>query len=245
MENKNNLLCPCCDSKLEYTHSDHYQDLCEHVSQPNREPSLKPAFQCLNLECIAHKCDIAWIEDGEYFSGDRPEGISYSEMSRALEAKWGNGFAVNSWNWHYHRGKDAIKARTKTLHFGKYRVVIEPKEKGHKYPVEKQYQPRLIGWKFEWWKQGSDEGCWQHLTPIHRMVRHYLRSFNSAYNSSIYNPSANRSQIKEALEYAMGNRWGQKDDRSFARISSFIIQTFMPNKVNILISLAKRENVSF
>jgi hypothetical protein len=52
-------------------------------------------------------------------------------------------------------------------------------------------------------------------------------------------------QIKEALEYATGNRWGQKDERSFARISSFIIQTFMPTKVKILIDLAKRENVSF
>jgi hypothetical protein len=243
MENKTNLLCPCCDSVLAVTHQERYQDLCEHVSQPNATPSMKDGYQCPNSECIANQCDVAWIEDGEYYTGQRPEGISYTQLNKALEQKHGIAFAVNSWNYHYHLGKNAIKARTKTIHFWKYRVVIEPKEKGHDYPVEVQYQPRRFGWKFEWWKQGSEPGCWQHLTPIYRMVSYYLRSFNSAYNSALYNPQANRMQIKNALEYAMGYQWGQKDKRSFARISSFIIRWFMPAKVAVIVNLAKQENV--
>lgn len=244
MENTKNLLCPCCDTKLVYTHSDHYQDLCEHVSQPNRQPSLKPAFQCPNEECLAHICDVAWIEDGEYYTGKRPEGITYSELDKALKSKHGTAFAVNSWNFHYELGKNAIKARTKEFYFWNYRVVVSPKEKGYNYPVELQYQPKRFGWKFEWWKKGSDEGCWQHLTPTHRMVRHYLRSFKSAYDSALYNPTANRSQIKDALEYAMGYRWGQKDDRSFAKIAGFIIRWFMPTKTKTIIELANQHKIS-
>jgi len=243
MENKNNLLCPCCNSKLVYTHSDRYQDLSEHVSQPNREPSIKAAFQCPKDDCIAHQCEVSWIEDGDCYTGKRPKDISYSLLNNSLEARFGNSFAVNSWNWHYQRGKDAIKARTREYRFGKYRVVVSPKEKGYKYPTETQYQPRKIGWKFEWWKKGTDEGCWSHLTPTHRMVRHYLRSFKSSYKSACYNPTQNRSSIKDALEYATGYRWGSKDDRSFARISAFIIQTFHPIKVKTLLEIAKAQDI--
>ena len=243
MENHNNLLCPCCDSKLIVTHQDRYQDLAEHVSNPNRPASMKDGYQCPNDKCIAHKCNVAWIEDGEYYTGNRPEGISYTELNKALEEKHGNGFAVNSWNWHYQLGKDAIKARTREYRFLNYRVVVSPKEKGHKYTLPHQYQPKRFGWKFEWWKKGSEEGCWTHLTPIHRMVSYYIRSFNSAYKSSVYNPSANRSQIKDALEYAFGYRWGSKDDRLFAKISSAIILFFMHSKVKTIVQLAKEHKI--
>lgn len=244
MGNRKTLLCTCCNSELVVTHQDRYQDLCEHVSQPNREPSMKNGYQCPNTECIANQGNVTWIEDGEYYIGKRPANITYTQLTEALKEKHGTSFAVNSWNYHYELGKNAIKARTKEYRIGKYRVIVSPKENGHSHPLEKQYQPKKIGWKFEWWKQGSEPGCWQHLVPIHRMVRHYLRSFESSYKSSVYNPSANRSQIKEALEYATGNRWGTKDDRSFAQISSFIIQTFKPNKVKTLIKLAEEHKIT-
>jgi hypothetical protein len=243
MENNNNLLCPCCNTKLVYTHSDRYQDLGEHVSQPNREPSMKPAFQCPNTDCIASRGNASWIEDGECYTGKRPEDIPYSLLNNSLEARFGNSFAVNSWNWHYQLGKDAIKRRSKKIKIGKYRIDIEPKEKGYKYPTEIQYQPITIGWKFQYWKETSD-GCYTSLTPTHRMVLHYLRSFDSAYKDAMHYPKANRSSIKDALEYAMGFRWGHKDDRSFARISSFLIRSFMPKKVKVIIELAKQENIS-
>jgi hypothetical protein len=242
MENTINILCPCCDSKLVYTHSDRYQDLCEHVSQPNREPSIKPAFQCPNTECIANQCNVSWIQDGECYLGKRPDGIKYSELNRALEEKHGTSYAVNSWNWHYQLGKLAIKARQKIIRIGKYRIDIEPKEYGYDYPVEKQYQPRKFGWKFQYWKE-TEDGCYISITPTYRMVLHYIRSFKSSYNTALYNPQANRMQIKEALEYATGYRWGHKDDRSFAQISKFIIQIFMPNQVKIIKGLAKQHNI--
>jgi hypothetical protein len=117
MENKNNLLCPCCDTELVVTHQERYQDLCEHISQPNAEPSMKDGYQCNNTECIANQCDVAWIEDGDYYIGKRPEGITYAQLDNALEQKYGVGFAVNSWQFHYQRGKNAIKERTKEIRF--------------------------------------------------------------------------------------------------------------------------------
>jgi len=231
MENKNNLLCPCCNTKLVYTHSDRYQDLGEHVSQPNREPSIKPAFQCPNVDCIAHQSEVAWIEDGECYTGKRPEGISYSLLNNSLEARFGNPFAVNSWNWHYQLGKDAIKRRTKDYRFGKYRVVVSPKEKGYKYPTEVQYQPRKIGWKFEWWKKGTDEGCWINLIPTHRMVLYYLREFNVAYKNLMNTDKPKVRDLKECLKYIDCIFYNSKDDRSFAKISAFLIKTIYPYKV--------------
>lgn len=238
------LFCPACDTQLVITHQERYQDMCEHVSQPNATPSMKDGYQCPNESCIAHKCDTVWIYDGDYFTGQRPKDISRTELTNALESKYGVAFAVGSWQFHYQLGKNAIKARTKEFKFWKYRVVVEPREKGHDYPLEEQYQPKRFSWKFEWWKRGSEPGCWQHLMPTHRMVSYYIRSFKSSYDSALYNPTANRSQIKEALQYATGYRWGTKDDRSFAKIASFIIRFFMPNKVNIIRGLAKSENIT-
>jgi hypothetical protein len=237
------LQCPFCKGDLKVTHQEHYQDSCEHVSQPNAKPSLKDGYECLNVACLAFG-NFSWIADGDYYS-KKPEGFTYSEWSALKKdvAKSENFHAIGSWNYYYQQGKDAIKARTKEYKFWKYRVVVEPREKGHDYPLAEQYQPKRFGWKFEWWKRGSEPGCWQHLTPTHRMVSYYIRSFKSSYDSAIYNPKANRSQIKSALEYAMGYRWGTKDDRSFAQIAGFIIRTFMPSKVKDLKELAIWENV--
>jgi hypothetical protein len=242
METTPNILCPCCDTRLVYTHSDRYQDLSEHVSQPNREPSMKAAYQCPNDDCIAKACDVSWIEDGEFYTGKRPEGITYTELINALEEKHGVAFAVNSWYYHYEIGKKAIKNRRKEIKFWKYRVVIEPKEYGHSYPVEKQYQPRRFGWEFEWWKKGSGEGCWIHLIPIHRMISFSIRAFNMNYRSVKYN-SKNHNDIKSAYDLAFSYQFGIKDNRLYRRITAIIIQLTMPSRVSEIMDIAQKENI--
>jgi hypothetical protein len=238
MKNTKNLLCPCCNSLLVYTHSERYQDLAEHVSQPNREPSIKPAFQCLNTECIANQCDVAWIEDGEYYTGKRPEGVSYTQLNDALKEKHGTAFAVNSWNYHYELGKLAIKARQKIIRIGKYRIDIEPKEYGYDYSLEKQYQPKRFGWKFQYSKE-TENGCYTSITPIYRMVKYYIRQFNMHYRNILQNPERNKSSIKDALDIINCIQWGSKDDRSFAKISSFIVRTVYFDKVKFIKEISK------
>ena len=238
MENTKNILCPCCDSKLVITHRDRYQDTSEHVSQPNREPSLKDGYQCPNTDCIANQCNVSWIEDGECYTGKRPDGIKYSELNRALEEKHGTSYAVNSWNWHYQLGKDAIKRRSKIIKIGKYRIDIEPKDKGYDYPLEKQYQPRRFGWKFQYWKETKD-GCYTSITPIYRMVKYYIQQFNMHYRNILQHPDRNRSSIKEALDIINCIHYNHKDERSFAKISSFIVRTVYFNKVKFIKEISK------
>ena len=238
MENTKNLLCPCCNSLLVHTHEDRYQDLSEHVSQPNREPSLKPGFQCLNIECIANQCNVSWIEDGECYTGKRPENISYSLLNNSLEARFGNSFAVNSWNWHYKLGNDAIKRRSKKIKIGKYRIDIEPKEKGYDYPEELQYQPRRFGWKFQYWKE-TEDGCYTSIVPTYRMVKYYIQQFNMHYRNILQHPIENKSSIKDALDIINCIHYNYKDDRSFAKISSILVNIMYYNKVKFIKEISK------
>jgi hypothetical protein len=222
-----------------YTHSDRYQDLTEHVSQPNREPSIKAAFQCPNKSCIANHCDVSWIEDGEYYTGKRPEGITYTQLNDALKEKHGTGFAVNSWCYHYELGKFAINKRRKRIHIGKYRIDIEPKAYGYDYPIEKQYHPRKFGWVFQCWRE-TEDGCYTSITPIYRMIKYYLRQFNMHHRNVSHNPDANKGSIKDAMEIINCTQWGSPDKRSFARISSALIKIIYPNKVKLIKEMSAR-----
>jgi hypothetical protein len=234
------IFCPICKSKLEVTHQGRYQDRCEHVSQPNREPSLKDGYQCTNLAwCKATVYNFTWISDGEYYINP-PDGISYSEASKALKELSTSGleYALNSWNHHYELGKKAIEARKKVIKIGKYKIDIEPKERGYDYPVETQYQPRRFGWKFQYWKETRD-GCYTSITPTYRMVKYYFRQFNQHYRNILHNAEKNKNSIKGAMEIIDCIHWGRPDDRGFARISSFLIRVLYYNRVKKIRRLSK------
>ena len=102
------LKCPFCKGDLKITHQERYQDLIEHVSQPNAQPSLKDGYECLNVACLAFGT-FNWIEDGDYFS-TRPEGFTYREWLSLKKAVSGseNYHAIGSWNYYYQMGKDVI-----------------------------------------------------------------------------------------------------------------------------------------
>ena len=91
MERK--IKCPCCDSVLVVTHQERYQDLSEHVSNPNRQPSMKDGYQCPNTDCIANICDVAWIEDGDTVI-DPTSGVEttkekyYKVLNPKIDAKY-------------------------------------------------------------------------------------------------------------------------------------------------------------
>jgi hypothetical protein len=230
---KESIYCPVCKSKLEITHRDRYEDLSEHVSNPNGTPSMKDGYQCLNVAwCEASLLNFSWIQDGECYAKP-PDGVSWSDANRRLKeaSVSGMNYALNSWNHHYNLGKKKIEERKKSFRLGKYRIDIEPKAKGYKYPDHKQYMPSTFRWKYEIWKKSDDvDGCYTSVILTHRMVLYCIRTFNSSYKSAIYNPERNKNSIKECMDRIECTQWKSKDDRLYARISSFLVNLLYPIK---------------
>jgi len=227
------IYCPVCKSKLEVTHRGRYENLEEHVSNPNGTPSMKAGYQCLNVDwCEASHLNFTWIQDGDCYTNP-PEGVSWSEANRRLEKASVSGmmFALNSWNHYYNLGKKKIEERKISFRIGKYKIVIKPKEKGYKYPEHKQYMPSTFRWRYEIWKEAENrKGCYTSVIPTHRMVLHCIGSFKRSYKSAIYNPEKNKSSIKDCMDRINCTHWGTKDDRTFAKISSFLIRIMYPRK---------------
>ncbi len=230
---KNKLKCPCCDTVLVATHQDHYQDLSEHVCNPNGKPSLKTGYQCTNINCIAYVCDVSWIEDGDCFFGKRPEKISYRELSDALKAKHGTSFAVNSWNYHYELGKQAIKRKTWKINLHLYKFVFSPKEKGWNYELEERHQPNMWKWKVEIWKK-TDDHYYTNVIPFWRMTAFNMRQFRNAYKNWKENGAKSSLKFAYCTAHSLEEWRMSKDTRFYSKLSSFLIQVFQPNKVKEL-----------
>jgi hypothetical protein len=230
----NEIKCPCCDSILVVTHQDRYQDTLEHVSQPNATPSMKDGYQCPNEECLAHICGTTWLEDGDYFTGKRPENITRGELFQALEGKHGTAYAVGSWNFNYELGKRSIKKRTWKINLRWYKINIIPKEKGWDYPEEERHQPHFWKKKIEIWKKES-EYSYVNVIPFWKMASFCVRKFKTSYAS--WKVNGNRRDFEEAYNEAMGiSPWGSIDDRFYAKVTKWWIQIFYHNRVKELIN---------
>ena len=241
---KKSIYCPVCKSKLEVTHRDRYEDLTEHVSNPNGTPSMKDGYQCTNVDwCEAALLNFTWIQDGDCYAKP-PEGVSWSEANKRLKDASVSGmeFALNSWNHYYNLGKKRIEDRKISFTVGKYKIYIKPKEKGYKYPDHKQYMPSTFRWEYQIWKKSENMSGYTSIVPTHRMVSYLIRSFNSSYKSAIYNPEKNRNSIKECMDRINCTQWGTKDGRAFAKISSFLIKVIYHRKCARIKDLAKSEN---
>ena len=223
------LKCPFCKGNLTITHQDHYQDLSEHVSQPNERPSLKDGFECLNTACLAYG-NFDWIEDGDYYS-KRPEGFTYQEWESLKEDICGsnNYYAIGSWNYFYKIGKDAIDARTFKINLYYYKFVFSPMEKGYKYSKEMQYMPNTWKWKIEVLKRTSKYG-YTNVIPFWRMTSYCLSEFKRAYKN--WKKDGNKTSLKSAYCTANSlNEWSMSpDDRFYSKLTSLLIKLFQPSR---------------
>ena len=230
MLNNKNLKCPFCKGDLIITHQERYQDLAEHVSQPNDEPSMKNGYDCLDNCCLAFGT-FSWIEDGEYFS-KKPEGLSYQEWDSLKKEACSseNYHAIGSWNYYYQMGKDAIKAKTFKIDLYYYKFVFSPKEKGYNYPDEIRYMPNMWIWKVEIWKKSSDYG-YTNVIPFWRMTAYSLNQFKRAYKN--WKENGNETSLKVA--YCAANSlddWKmQPDDRFYSKLAAMLIYIFQPRRV--------------
>jgi hypothetical protein len=237
---KQKLLCPVCRTELHVTHRGRYQDLSEHASNPNSEPSLKDGYQCTNFDwCEAANLKFTWINDGEYYFNSNVN-VSWSEAHEILKSRSlsGMGYALNSWYHYYEKGKSEIAKRKRTIKVLGYKISFEPQMLGYSYPIEKQYMPSRFKWRYEIWKRDEERETYTSVTLLHVMVRYYLRSFKMSYRNLMKDPTNKRIMV-ECLEYIMGERWGRRDDRSFARVSSVLINLFHYRKCRKVLELSK------
>lgn len=241
-----NLQCPCCGNDLVITHRDRYQDSMEHVSNPNGTPSMKDGYQCMDEKCIAHLMQAVWTEDGGLYIS-RPDGIEWETYlkGRDLFDKsliYGVNSAMGSWEFYYEIGKIEIKKRKRSYNIFNYRIDVEPQmQKGDDMKTE--YLPHMWKKKFNFWKKSEDGRSYHHVISHYRMIKYYLRSFKSSYNSALFNPKANRNSIKECIDKINAQQWGRPDDRFYVKASAFLIKLLMPGRVAIIKDLAKTENI--
>lgn len=244
------ILCPCCLSPLTVTHRDRYQDMSEHVSNPNGIPSLKDGYQCLNFDwCFASIYKCTWLEDGDFFCGTPPEGMNYGDVRDTLERHWKfptKTLAVNSWNFFYKLGQIETKKRIKTFNIGKYTFRFTPRDKGYNYPPNEQYMPRKFSYKMEILKETSD-GCHTLIISDYSMIKHSLSDFKSNY-SDAFNEKRRYSDwpIDKCMEYIRCSTiYGYKDRRRYRLISMVLMNILFPVKVNRIKNLAKAKKRFF
>jgi uncharacterized protein YbaR (Trm112 family) len=227
---KEQLFCPYCKGELKVTHQERYQDLPEHVSDPNGTPSLKDGYECLNEDCLAHGTHT-WIADGDYYT-TRPKDIEFREWENLRKEKaGGNNFhAIGSWNYYYQKGKDAIKAKTFKLDLYFYKFVFSPKEKGWDYPEEIRHMPNMWKWKVEIWKKSSDYG-YINVIPFWKMTKFCIRQFNQTYRA--WKENGYRQSLVTAYCNAHSlEEWRLSHDNRFhSRLAGLIIRTFYPKRV--------------
>ena len=234
---KESIYCPFCLTELVVTHQDNYEDLSDHVSNPNGIPSLKDGYQCPNKACVVQRIDAAWIYDGDWYY-TRPDDMTYAEVQDMKKlSTTGMTYAVNSWNHYYNQGLDEIKKHKRKFKLGKnWKLDIEPKMKGWKYPIEKQYMPDFWRWKLQWWKrEEKGKDSFVGVTPTLHMVIFCVKQFKDYHKSAMKNRV--KHDIDRAFDEAFGLRWGTKDDRTFVKISSFIIRWLYPKQVDDIIKL--------
>lgn len=247
---KINILCPCCLAPLAVTHQGRYEDISDHVSNPNGTPSMKDGYQCLNADwCFASVYKCTWLEDGDFFCGTPPEGMNYSDIRDILDRHWKfptKTIAVNSWNFFYKIGEIEKKKRIKTFSLGKYTFRFIPREKGYKYPENEQYMPRKFSYKMEILKATSDE-CYTVMISDYSMIKHTLVDFRSSYHDAFNIKNGYQvwavDKCMEAIRCSTIT--GYKDRRRYKVISMFLIKILFPYKVKRIKNLAKEKKRFF
>lgn len=226
-------------------HRDNYEDIQDYVScDEYHTPSLKDGYQCVNNKCLAHEYGLTWLIDGDLFTrGDFfPPDVTYSMVNTRIKelCEDGNTFAKNSWNYYYKKGCKLIKKRTIHIKIFKLKIDIIPKTYGYNYPNYKREMSRLIGWKFEYWKQ-VDENSYTCIIPITTMVRHNISTFKSAatrLKRSDDPINKMKHDIGEAINMIKCNdHCGKKDDRNYAKVTSFIINKFYKKDCKFILNL--------
>jgi len=239
------ILCPVCLSELKVTHQEHYQDLTEHVCNPNGKPSLKDGYQCVHSGCYANEVKLTWIEDGSVFY-TIPAGIKYSEVHRQMDKLTVHGIedAVNSFNFFMNLGNKEIEKRKRRVELFNYVIDIEPKEKGWNYPEDQRFMPKRFSWKFTYWKRSKEDR--NHMTmviPTWRMVKFCLKGFHTDYDQLLSDMKMNQYKLRNCTDLIKGRSRIGDNPRDFEIVTSWILRIFYRGKVQVINVLAEANNI--
>jgi len=239
------IYCPVCGGLLEVTHYDRYEDLSDHVSNPNGVPSLKPGYQCNGDNCYASAINCTWIESGGMFL-DNPVGITYSEAYKKVKELSSSGmeYAIGSFSDNYERGKNKIKKLSFRINLYWIKISFEPMEKdGNNHD---QYHPNPFKWKLSYWKRvtrGNNKGHYTNLIPITRMISFQIKNFKRNYDLAL-SRKVKGNYIEKCLKAMEGVVFTEKDERLFMRASSWIIKNFYSGRCEIIRAMAEVENIN-
>jgi hypothetical protein len=238
MEPYHKIQCPCCSTELVVTHRGRYEDLTEHVSNPNGKPTLKDGYQCPNEWCVCHPHNIncTWIEDGDLFVSP-PLDFKWTVAHQVIKkmSVTGRYYAINSWNDDYEELKELEK-----IHTRRYNIC------GLTIKVSKIYYRSKTGKpasnflpKVEYIIGGS------YVIPFWRMTSFQIRRFAHSYSKALEGKERDLDEC-----YRIANSlpvFGEgKDDRFFSRLSSFLLRTFFPlgcKKINQLYGRKEKNSV--
>jgi hypothetical protein len=87
------MKCPHCNSPMVEREIDRFETLCEHVSDPNGEPSIKQSYGCSRPGCLVEAW--RWLGDGEgpYHSDfhlklpqNIPVGTLHDHINKSMKA---------------------------------------------------------------------------------------------------------------------------------------------------------------
>lgn len=223
------LQCPCCCTELVVTHRDRYQNLGEHVSNPNGEPSLKEGYQCPNEWCVCHKSNLncTWIDDGEIYispPGEFKRTIAHQVIKKMSST--GRYYALNSWNDDYEELKELEVINTRRFRIGNF--VIKSTTEFYRSKFGRP-APRFFP-RIEYIYNGV------YVIPFWRMTTFQIKRFAKNYSSAL---KGEEHALKECYKIANGiSHFGKnKDDRFFSKLTSILLRTFFPlgcKKINQL-----------
>lgn len=228
------MKCPVCQSILVITHHDHYQDLGEHVSNPNATPSIKAGYQCTgSCICSTKNLSTVWIEDGSMFIKNAK--ISYYYDSEIVEkfSITGRTSAIGSWEDEYDEIRNLEKASELYWNFHWFKIKFT--SKFYRNDITKKIYSNFFP-KIEYLKKEGH--LYVYIIPIFRMIKFVISEFlrkNKRIKEAIKeNPVLKNytiNEIQECFRSIQGmDPFGRKGDRLYAKISSMIIRTFFYNK---------------
>jgi hypothetical protein len=242
------IYCPICKHTLFVTHKDHYEDLSDHVCNPNEQPSLKDGYQCINDDCLCHQFKCTWLESGEMFIDtlNLPTNITWSKAHELVKELSGvnSCAAYNSFEYYYKLGEITINKYSFLINLYFLKINFIPKPLGYKYEMDKTYMPNLLNWKVEYWLFQKGGG-YRHLIPFTTMFMFSINQFNDKVSrlKGMENPLINKNEIKDCVKYINYlSPWGQKEERLHGKIASWWINTFYKNKVKYIIDLNEQLN---
>ena len=202
----NHLSCPVCSEEIVVTKHKRYESLCEHVSDPNGLPSIKPGYTCLNVSCIANQMDATWTEDGAlYMVGTRDEYDTIKSLSSS-----GTYYAKRSWEEGYEKMIMKQKKFTIKFNFWFYLLVIEPQYR--QTSIEQfNYTWELRKIKFSWYKRNSD-GSYIGVFTFWNLLFFTNRTVTDNFNAAMAGNKYSLNQLNQILTDTSG--WGSKETRT-------------------------------